>query len=139
MPTTNTPPNPPIWNTGFKIGPKKAFQAKEVWEIRFHLQNRGLVRDRALFDLAIDSKLRGCDLVKIRIGDIAAGGEIVSVRWWRSIGSGDVPGEQIFDAVDWVVCDASQHVAEVGFRIEAVHLRGLDQREVAGCALATSV
>ena len=59
MPTTRTPSNPPMWNTGFKIGPKKAFQAKEVWEIRFHLQNRGLVRDRALFDLAIDSKLRG--------------------------------------------------------------------------------
>ena len=76
MPTTKPVSNPPIWNTGFKIGPKKAFQAKEVWEIRFHLQNRGLVRDRALFDLAIDSKLRGCDLVKIRIGDIAAGGEI---------------------------------------------------------------
>ena len=76
MQTTKPASNPPIWNTGFKIGPKKAFQAKEVWEIRFHLQNRGLVRDRALFDLAIDSKLRGCDLVKIRIGDIAAGGEI---------------------------------------------------------------
>lgn len=44
--------------------------------MRFHLQNRGLVRDPALFDLALDSKLRGCDLVKIRIGDIAASGEI---------------------------------------------------------------
>ncbi len=76
MPTTKASSSSPIWNTGFKIGPKKAFQAKEVWEIRFHLQNRGLVRDRALFDLAIDSKLRGCDLVRIRIGDVAAGGEI---------------------------------------------------------------
>lgn len=76
MPTTNEHQHGETWNTGFKIGPKKAFQAKEVWEIRFYLQNRGLVRDRALFDLAIDSKLRGCDLVKIRIGDIAAGGEI---------------------------------------------------------------
>ena len=66
MPTTATPSNPPIWNTGFKIGPKKAFQAKEVWEIRFHLQNRGLVRDRALFDLAIDSKLRGCQASRTR-------------------------------------------------------------------------
>ena len=76
MQTAKPASNPPIWNTGFKIGPKKAFQAKEVWEIRFHLQNRGLVRDRAMFDLAIDSKLRGCDLVKIRIGDIAAAGDI---------------------------------------------------------------
>lgn len=76
MPRANTPSNPPTWNTGFKIGPSKAFQAKEFWEIPFHLQNRGLVRDRALFDLAIDPKLRGCDHGKIRIGDIAAVGEI---------------------------------------------------------------
>ena len=76
MPTTNDHQHRQTWNNGFKIGPKKAFQAKEVWEIRFYLQNRGLVRERALFDLAIDSKLRGCDLVKIRIGDVAAGGEI---------------------------------------------------------------
>ena len=73
MPTANDHQHRQTWNTGFKIGPKKAFQAKEVWEILFFLQNRGLVRDRALFDLAIDSKLRGCDLVKIRIGDVAAG------------------------------------------------------------------
>ena len=73
MPTANDHQHRQTWNTGFKIGPKKAFQAKEVWEILFFLQNRGLVRDRALFDLAIDSKLRGCDLVKVRIGDVAAG------------------------------------------------------------------
>ena len=74
MPTTNEHQHAQTWNTGFKIGPKIAFQAKEVWEIRFHPQNRDLVRDRALFDLAIDSKLRGGDLVKVRVGDAAAGG-----------------------------------------------------------------
>ncbi|MEM7061402.1 MAG: tyrosine-type recombinase/integrase [Pseudomonadota bacterium] len=76
MPTSDSRQYAATWNTGFKIGPEKAFQAKEVWEIRFHLQNRGLTRYRALFDLGIDSKLRGCDLVEIRIGDVAAGGEI---------------------------------------------------------------
>ena len=62
------------WNYGHKIGPKKSLKAKEVWAIRFDLQHRGLIRDRALFDLAIDSKLRGCDLVKLRIGDVVSDG-----------------------------------------------------------------
>lgn len=44
--------------------------------IRFHLDREGRLRDKALFDLAIDSKLRGCDLVKIKIGDVVAGGDV---------------------------------------------------------------
>ncbi len=49
---------------------------KQIWAIRFHLDRERRIRDRALFDLAIDSKLRGCDLVKIRIRDLVAGPEI---------------------------------------------------------------
>jgi len=48
----------------------------EVWAIRFWLEHEGRARDRALFDLAIDSKLRGCDLVRVRIGDLVAGDRI---------------------------------------------------------------
>ena len=44
--------------------------------MRFFLDRKGLLRDQALFDLALDSKLRGCDLVKIRIGDIVSGADI---------------------------------------------------------------
>jgi integrase len=66
----------PVWNHGYKIGPKRALKPKEVWAIRFELGGRPNPRDRALFDLAIDSKLRGCDLVKLRIGDIVSGGQI---------------------------------------------------------------
>ena len=62
------------WNAGRIVGPKKALKPKEVWAIRFDLQHRGLTRDRALFDIAIDSKLRGCALVRLRIGDVSAGG-----------------------------------------------------------------
>ncbi|MBD3774828.1 MAG: tyrosine-type recombinase/integrase [Betaproteobacteria bacterium] len=47
-----------------------------MWAIRFHLDREGRLRDKALFDLAIDSKLRGCDLVKIRIGDVVAGSDV---------------------------------------------------------------
>lgn len=61
-----------------KIGPKKALKAQEVWAIRFDLQHRGLIRDRALFDMAIDSKLRGCDLVKLRISDVVSGAAVRS-------------------------------------------------------------
>lgn len=66
----------PVWNHGYKIGPKRALKPKEVWAIRFELGGRDNPRDRALFDLAIDSKLRGCDLTKLRIGDIVSGGQI---------------------------------------------------------------
>ncbi len=49
---------------------------KQIWAIRFFLDREGRLRDRGLFDLAIDSKLRGCDLVKITIGDLVAGTDI---------------------------------------------------------------
>lgn len=58
------------WNAGRKVGAKRALKPRQIWAIRFFLDQHGRVRDRALFDLAIDSKLRGCDLVKIRISDI---------------------------------------------------------------------
>jgi len=58
------------WNAGRKVGAKRALKPRHIWAIRFFLDQHGRVRDRALFDLAIDSKLRGCDLVKIRISDI---------------------------------------------------------------------
>lgn len=57
-------------NAGRKVGAKRALKPRQIWAIRFFLDQHGRVRDRALFDLAIHSKLRGCDLVKIRIGDI---------------------------------------------------------------------
>jgi integrase len=51
---------------------------RDVWSIRFWLEQERRLRDRALFDLAIDSKLRGCDLVKLRIGDVVSNGLIRS-------------------------------------------------------------
>ena len=64
------------WNAGKKVGAKRPFTQKQIWAIRFLLDRERRIRDRALFDLAIDSKLRGCDLVKIRIRDVVAGPEI---------------------------------------------------------------
>jgi hypothetical protein len=52
------------WNAGRKIGGKRALKPQQVWAIRFWLDHERRLRDRAMFDLAIDSKLRGCDIVK---------------------------------------------------------------------------
>ncbi|WP_203310409.1 tyrosine-type recombinase/integrase [Sphingomonas beigongshangi] len=64
------------WNEGRLIGAKRALKQQQVWAIRFWLDQHRRLRDRALFDLAIDSKLRGCDVVRIRIGDVVSGGRI---------------------------------------------------------------
>jgi integrase len=66
------------WNQGRKIGAKRALKPQQVWAIRFWLDRERRVRDRAMFDLAIDSKLRGCDVVKIKIGELVSGGQVRS-------------------------------------------------------------
>jgi integrase len=66
----------PAWNAGKSVGTKRPLTQKQIWAVRFFLEREGRFRDRALFDLAIDSKLRGCDLVKIKIGDVVAGPDI---------------------------------------------------------------
>jgi len=66
------------WNVGRLVGAKRALKAQQVWAVRFWLKREGRLRDSAMFDLAIDSKLRGCDIVKVKIGDVASGGQIRS-------------------------------------------------------------
>jgi integrase len=66
------------WNAGKNVGTERPLTQKQIWAIRFHLDREGRLRDKALFDLAIDSKLRGRDLVKIKIGDVVEGGDIRS-------------------------------------------------------------
>ena len=62
-------PNQVPWNQGRLIGPKPPLKPKHIWAIRTRLQHEGRVRDLAMFNLAIDSKLRGCDLVRVRVPD----------------------------------------------------------------------
>lgn len=66
----------PAWNAGKQVGVKRPLKVKQIWLIRFFLDREGRMRDRALFDLAIDSKLRGCDLVKMKIGSLVSGSAI---------------------------------------------------------------
>ena len=69
-----TPPKRLPWNKGKLTGAKPPLRPKHVWSIRTKLQIEGRARDLAMFNLAIDSKLRGCDVVAIRVEDVAAGG-----------------------------------------------------------------
>ena len=66
------------WNKGKLVGQKPALKPKDIWAIEIHLQNAHAIRDLALFNLAIDSKLRGCDLVSLRVRDITHGSQILS-------------------------------------------------------------
>jgi hypothetical protein len=59
--------HPRPWNKGLLVGQKKLLQPKHVWSIRVRLEIALMWRDLALFNLAIDSKLRACDWVKLRI------------------------------------------------------------------------
>ncbi|MGC0848597.1 tyrosine-type recombinase/integrase [Pantoea agglomerans] len=55
------------------IGQKRPLQISHIWGIRIRLEREGKVRDLALFNMALDSKLRGCDLVKLKVSDVAYG------------------------------------------------------------------
>src|ERR1700757_2428611 len=72
----DTPQRKP-WNKGKIIGAKPPLRPKHVWSIRTKLQVGGRIRDLALFNLALDSKLRGCDVVALKIDDIAPSGYAV--------------------------------------------------------------
>jgi hypothetical protein len=71
-------PNRTPWNKGKLIGAKPPLWPKHVWSIRTKLQIEGRIRDLALFNLAIDSKLRGCDVVALTVEDIAPNGYAVA-------------------------------------------------------------
>jgi len=65
------------WNKGKLVGQKLPLKLKDVWAIRIRLQVANRFRDLALFNLAIDSKLRACDLVNLKLHDISHGGQIL--------------------------------------------------------------
>ncbi len=66
------------WNKGRLIGQKPPLNPKEIWSLRIRLQLADKARDLALFNRAVDSKLRGCDLVSLRVRDVYQGAAVVS-------------------------------------------------------------
>ena len=71
---SDTAPARPAWNKGKIIGPRPPLRPGHVWSIRARLHLERRLRDLALFNLAIDSKLRGCDLLALRVSDVAPNG-----------------------------------------------------------------
>ena len=66
------------WNKGKIVGQKAPFKLKDIWALRVRLQIENRVRELALFNLGIDSKLRGCDLVTLRVRDVCHGEQVAS-------------------------------------------------------------
>src|SRR5215831_9274932 len=78
MESTHVIPHREPWNKGKLVGQKAPFKLKEIWAIRVHLQMYERLRELALFDLGIDSKLRACDLVRLRVRDVCHGDRVAS-------------------------------------------------------------
>jgi len=75
---SNSNPSCVPWNKGKLMGQKLPLSMQEIWSIRMRLQTIGNLRDLALFNLAIDSKLRACDLLALRVSDVASGKKVQS-------------------------------------------------------------
>src|SRR5712691_3066380 len=92
--STRTP-----WNKGKLIGAKPPLRPSQVWAIRTRLMVEGRTRDLAMFNLAIDSKLRGCDVVALRVDDIAPNGYTIDRATVRQRKTGR-PGQVRVDGPD---------------------------------------
>lgn len=66
------------WNKGKIVGQKAPFKLKDIWALRVRLQMEGRVRELALFNLGVDSKLRGCDLVALKVRDVFHGDQVAT-------------------------------------------------------------
>ncbi|HWZ72411.1 MAG TPA: tyrosine-type recombinase/integrase [Casimicrobiaceae bacterium] len=78
MESSHTAQRHPAWNKGKLVGQKTPFKLKEIWAIRIRLQMQERLRELALFDLGIDSKLRACDLVRLRVRDVRHGDRVAA-------------------------------------------------------------
>ena len=107
------------WNKGKLIGAKPPLRPKHVWSIRTKLQIAGRTRDVAMFNLAIDSKLRGCDVVGLRVEDVAPHGHAVDRATVRQKKTGQPVRfemtEQTREAVDSYIAAANKKPGEFLF------------------------
>src|ERR1700760_1947995 len=123
--TTPPPPRRAPGNNGKPIGQKPPLRPKHVWSIRTRLQMEGRTRDLAMFNLAIDSKLRGCDVVALRVEDVAPSGYAVDrpVRFELT--------EQTRQAVDDYIRAAGKKPGEFLFSGRGHHSRCVTTRQYA--------
>jgi integrase len=107
------------WNKGKFVGAKPPLRPKHVWSIRTKLQIAGRTRDLAMFNLAIDSKLRGCDVVSLRVEDVAPHGLAVDRATVRQKKTGQPVKfemtEQTREAIDNYLAAAGKKPGEFTF------------------------
>ena len=107
------------WNKGKLTGPRPPLRPKHVWSIRTKLQVEGRVRDSAMFNLAIDSKLKGCDIVSLKVDDVAPHGHAIDRVTVRQRKTGQLVRfemtEQTREAVDNYIRAAEKKPGEFLF------------------------
>ena len=128
-------PKRTAWNKGKLTGAKPPLRPKHVWSIRTKLQLADRKRDLALFNLAIDSKLRGCDVVALKLEDIAPHGYAVERATVRQKKTGQPVQfevtEQTRQAVDDYLRTAERKQGEFLFGAQRHQHRGLSTRQYA--------
>ena len=123
------------WNKGKLIGAKPPLRQKHVWAIRTKLQIEQRTRDLAMFNLAIDSKLRGCDVVALKVEDVAPNGYSVDRATVRQKKTGRPVRfeltEQTRQAVDDYIRAAAKKPGEFLFTARRGQERGMTTRQYA--------
>jgi integrase len=123
------------WNKGKLIGAKPPLRQKHVWAIRTKLQIEQRTRDLAMFNLAIDSKLRGCDVVALKVEDVAPNGYSGDRATVRQKKTGRPVRfeltEQIRQAVDDYIRTAGKKPGEFLFTARRGQDRGMTTRQYA--------
>jgi integrase len=131
----NTTPTRVPWNKGKVTGAKPPLRPNQVWSIRTKLQIEGRARDLAMFNLAIDSKLRGCDVVAIKVEDVAASGYTADRATVRQKKTGRPVrfelGEQTRQAVDDYLKAANKRPGEFLFTSRCGPERSMTTRQYA--------
>ncbi len=121
------------WNKGKMIGAKPPLQTKHVWAIRTKLQMDGKTRDLAMFNLAIDSKLRGCDVVHIKVEDVAPHGLTADRACVRQRKTGHPVKfeltEQTREAVDAYIKARHKHLGDYLFESRGRPDRSMSTRQ----------
>jgi integrase len=125
----------PPWNKGKLIGAKPPLRPSHVWSIRTKLQLEHRTRDLALFNLAIDSKLRGCDVVAVRVDDVAPNGYTLDRATVRQKKTGHPVRfeltEQTRQAIDEHLRQSGRQPGQFLFAGRGEPLRGLTTRQYA--------
>jgi integrase len=123
------------WNKGKLTGAKPPLRPKHIWSIRSKLQLEGRTRDLAMFNLAIDSKLRGCDVVALKVEDIAPNGYSVDRTTIRQKKTGQPVrfelSEQTRQAVDDYLRVAGKKLGQFLFTGRRDSQRGITTRQYA--------